>query len=335
VSGTEPEPTEPGRFEPQPARAEPARAEPAQPYAPAREGEFVPGLAGPSLGLEYLVDQQRRRGRRFAAVAGVVVAIVIIAAVLAVASGGHGRTSTQLTAAQVVGKAAQREADLQSYTAAMTEQISGSSSATVSGTIKFQRSPLEVSTSLVTHASGQSVRISAIVSASAIYAKVPGLAGLPGLPAGMATKWLKLPLIGPGGTSPLAGLEQQLQGQNPLSETAMSAAAQHLRKAGSAAIDGVSTTKYTGWVTAGNAVKSLPAAQRAELAPYLRLVAGKMPIAVWVDGNGNIKKVSVTEHVGTDTATTTITFLSLNQPVSIAIPPASQVYPVPRSDMTD
>jgi hypothetical protein len=340
---TEPNPTEPGHLEQaaqaEPAQAEPAQAEPAQadaaqPEEP-QQGGFVPGLSAPSLGLEYLVERQRRRGRRFAAVAGVVVAIVIIAGLLAVASGGHGPSRAQLTAAQVVAKAAQREAGVQSYTAAMKEQVTGSTSATVSGTIKFQRSPLEVATSLVTHASGQSAPASAIVTNSAMYVKVPGLAGVPGLPAEMASKWLKLPLIGPGGTSPLAGIEQELQRENPVSETSLFAAAEHLRKTGSQVVDGISTTKYTGSVTTAHAVKSLPTAERAQLAPYLRLVTGKIAVAVWIGGNGDIKKIDVAERVGTDNVTTTITFLTFNQPLGISIPPASQVYSVPRGDMTD
>jgi len=347
VSGTEPEPTEPDHFEPQAAQSEPAQPGSAGPAsrlpeaaesgtgdAAAHSGEFVPGLSAPSLGLEYLVNEQRRRSRRFAAVAGAVIAIVIIAALLAVAlpGGGHGRSSAELTAAQVVAKAAQREAGLQTYTATLSEQVSGSSSVAVSGTVKFQRSPLEIATNITTTVSGETIPISVIANASAMYMKLPSSVGLP---AAMASKWLKLPLIGPGGTSPLAGLEQEFQRENPLSQTAMFSAAEHLRKAGTQVVDGVGTTRYTGSVTAGQAVKSLPAAERSKLAPYLRLAAGKMPVAIWVDGQGNIRKTSVTEHVGTDSVTTSMTFLTFNQPVSISIPPASQVYAVPQSDMTD
>jgi hypothetical protein len=360
VSGTEPDPTEPGHFEPEaaqpeaaqpqaaqpqagqaePIQAEPAQAEPAQSspgYAVAPEGELLPGLSGPKPALEYLVHEQRRRSRRFAGVAGAAIAIVIIAALIwvVVPSGGHGRSSAQLTAAQVVAKAAQREAGLQSYTATMTENISGATTGTVSGTMKVQRSPLEMAMNLTVSVSGQSVPVSAIVSASTMYVKLPSLAGLPGLPAGMATKWLKLPLIGPGGTSPLASIEQELQRENPLTETAMFSAAEHLQKAGSQVINGVSTTKYTGWSTPRGVVKSLPAGLRSQLAPYVRLITGKVSLAIWIDAHGMVRKVAVTEHVGTDTVTTAFTYAAFNQPVSISIPPASQVYSVPQSDMTD
>jgi hypothetical protein len=340
VSGTEPEPAEPETAAPGtsglettgPDTAGPDTTEPGQ--FGAGDGEFVPGLSAPSISLDYLVGAQRRRSRRFAAVAGSVIAIAIVAALLAVAlpGGHHDRSGAELTAAEVVASAAQREAGLQTYTASIREQVSGSGSATISGTIKFQRSPLEVATNLTETASGVTIPVSAVVTAKAMYVKLPSSAGLP---AAMASKWLKLPLIKPGGTSPLAGIEQEFQRDNPLSQTAMFAAAEHLLDAGPQVVDGVSTTKYIGSVTAAQAVKSLPAAQRSELAPYLRLVTGKIPIELWIDGQGNIRKVQVTEHVGADTATTTITFLTFNQPVSIATPPASQIYVVPQSDMTD
>jgi hypothetical protein len=364
VSGTEWEPAEPGQSEPQAAQPEPGQPQAAQPPAApseaaelgsaeavpaepdarqpgagsggAQQGEFVPGLSTPSPAMEYLLNQQRRRGGRFTAAAGGVIAIVIIAALLAVVtSHGHNRTGSKLTAAQVVASAASRAAGLRSYTATMTERLSGSTSGTISGTMMVQRSPVEIAMNLTETVSGETIPVSSVVTTSEMYLKLPSLAGIPGLPAGMASKWLKIPLLGPGGTSPLAAIEQELQRENPLTETAMFTAAQHVRAAGSQVIDGVRMTKYVASARPDSTAKSLPADVRSELAPYVRLMTGKVSLAVWIDGHGQVRKVSGTEHVGTVNVTTTFTYGAFNQPVSISIPAGSQVYSVPQSDLTD
>jgi hypothetical protein len=351
VSGTEWEPAEPDQVEPQAAQPEPGPGQPGtgepgtvrhstgQP-GPGPEAthqdQFVPGLAAPSPAMEYLLSQQRRRGGRFTAAAGGVIAIVIIAALLAVAtSHGHGRSSTKLTAAEVVATAASRAAALHSYTATMTEQLSGSTSGTISGTMKVQRSPVEVAMNLTETISGESIPVSSVVTSSAMYLKLPNLAGIPGLPAGMASKWLKIPLMGPGGTSPLASIEQELERENPLAQTAMFAAAQHVRAVGSQVVDGVKTTKYTASARPDSTANSLPADVRSELAPYIRLMTGKVSLAIWIDAHGQVRKVTGTEHVGTVSVTTTLTYGAFNQPVGISIPAASQIYSVPQSDLTD
>lgn len=345
MSGTEWEPAEPGLSEPQAAQPEPGRPETApSETAPsqtpdsgeARQGQVIPGLSAPSPAMEYLLNQQRRRGGRFTAAAGGVVAIVIVAALLAVATNhGHNRTGSKLTAAQVVASAATRAAGLHSYAATMTEQLSGSTTGTISGTMKVQRSPVEIAMNLTETFSGETIPVSSVVTASAMYLKLPSLAGIPGLPAGMASKWLKIPLIGPGGTSPLAAIEQELQRENPLTETAMFTAAQHVRAAGSQVIDGVKTTKYTASARPDSTANSLPADVRSELAPYVRLMTGKVSLAIWIDAHGRVRKVAGTEHVGTVSVTTTFTYGAFNQPAGVSIPAASQVYSVPQSDLTD
>jgi hypothetical protein len=351
VSGTEWEPTEPSQVEPQTAQPEPGPGQPGpgqhstgqhstgqhSPGSEApRQDQLVPGLAVPSPAMDYLLNQQRRRGGRFTAAAGGVIAIVVIAALLAVAtSHGHGRSSTKLTAAEVVATAASRAAGLHSYTATMTEQLSGSTSGTISGTMKVQRSPVEVAMNLTETISGESIPVSSVVTSSAMYLRLPNLAGIPGLPAGMASKWLKIPLIGPGGTSPLASIEQELQRENPLTQTAMFAAAQHVRAVGSQVVDGVKTTKYTASARPDSTAKSLPADVRSELAPYIRLMSGKVSLEIWIDAHGQVRKVAGTEHVGTVSVTTTLTYGAFNQPVGISIPAASQIYSVPQSDLTD
>lgn len=286
--------------------------------------------------MDYLLNQQRRRGGRFTLAAGGVIAIVIVAALLAVATNhGHGRTDARLTAAEVVASAASRAAGLQSYTATMTEKLSGSTNGTISGTMKVQRSPVEVAMNLTETVGGESIPVSSVVTSSAMYLKLPSLAGIPGLPAGMASKWLKIPLIAPGGTSPLASIEQELQRENPLSQTAMFAAAEHVRTVGSQVVDGVKTTEYTASARPDSTAKSLPADVRSELGPYIRLMTGKVSLAIWIDAHGQVRKVAGTENVGTVSVTTTFTYGAFNQPVSISIPAASDVYSVPQSDLTD
>jgi glycyl-tRNA synthetase alpha subunit len=52
---------------------------------------------------------------------------------------------------------------------------------------------------------------------------------------------------------------------------------------------------------------------------------------VWIDGQHLTRKIVVTETGSVETAKVTMQVTSINQPVSVTLPPASQVAAIPAS----
>jgi hypothetical protein len=128
----------------------------------------------------------------------------------------------------------------------------------------------------------------------------------------------------------LAPLVRQLQGNNPLAQTQMLAAAQDVHQIGTATVNGIPTTQYAGTL---DIAKSL-----AKLDPSLRKAVGPMMSAmglstarfvVWVDSQHQVRKMSETENGTHYHGTSVVTITSINQPVHIHVPPARLVGSMP------
>jgi hypothetical protein len=291
----------------------------------------IPGVTTPRPAIDYVSGRERRRRRRVATAGAAVLAIAIVAAVLAAVvhnSGAPKPASAQLTAAQAVAQAARQQDSVKSETTTITEQISGDVSGTITGTVQLQRAPLLLGMNLAESIAGHTVRIRAIITDSLMYLK---LGSLPGVPRYLAAKWIRIPLTGLGQSSVFGTLQQQLQNDNPTSQLALLKGAGHLRAAGSQIVSGVSTTRYNGSITPSAAVKLLPAAQRAVLAPYLQQLRGNEAVSVWIDRDHNVRKIEVVENTAATTVVVEGTYSSFNQPVKIALPRPSQVYAPPAS----
>ena len=297
-------------------------------------GPLVPGMGVQSPALDYVVGRQRRRMRHIATVAASILAIVVVAAVVAIAAHGGGGTkagSVQMTAAQVVQQATRQQSALRSESATFSEQVTGQASATITGTVEMQRKPLLMAMNInVTGYSGTTA-MRALLTVNAMYIKLGNAAGVPSYLAG---KWLKIPLTGLGQSSVFASLLHEVQNENPTSQFAGLDAASHLRANGTQVVGGVTTTKYTGSFAPSAAVKALPTAQRATLAPYLNLIKGDVAFTVWIDSRHFVRKFQETERVDGTTISIDGTYSSFNQPVKIALPPSSQVFAPPASALT-
>jgi hypothetical protein len=126
-------------------------------------------------------------------------------------------------------------------------------------------------------------------------------------------------------------LQQELQNGNPTSQFAGLTAASHLHAVGSQVVSGVSTTRYNGSFAPSAAVKTLPAAERAALAPRLDQIKGDVRFSVWIDSSHYVRKIQETESTGHVTIAIQCTYGSFNQPVTIVLPPSRQVYSPPAS----
>jgi hypothetical protein len=104
--------------------------------------------------------------------------------------------------------------------------------------------------------------------------------------------------------------------------TQMLAAASHVRVAGHQVIDGVPTTRYTGTLTAAAALTRIPS---------IHMLVTSARFSVWIDRQHQVRKEIVYEKGTAEQVTATFAVTSINQPVRVTLPPASQVATISAS----
>ena len=247
--------------------------------------------------------------------------------------GSSGSGSASLTAAQAVKDAAQRAQKATSYAADLSIKTSGAASTTISGTMQEQTQPslLAVANLSSVTAQGQQIPggIQEIINRSGFYLKMAQLAKQTGKP------WVEIPASA---LSKVAGgsFTQLLQNSSndPLTQTQMLSSSTNVKKVGTATINGVKTTEYTGTypITAGLA--KLPAATRSKVASELKAQGLTTEhFTVWLDDQHQVRKVVSSAKGTSEQVSSTITVTSVNQPVHATIPPAAQIAKVPASEL--
>lgn len=117
----------------------------------------------------------------------------------------------------------------------------------------------------------------------------------------------------------------EASGNGPLAQSQMLAAATSVRQVGTGTIDGVPVTEYTGKLPLDKASSYLSGTAKS-VVEQANANAG-FSVATftdWIDAKHMVRKSVITE-VGTDiTENLTVTMTSINQPVNITVPPASQ-----------
>ena len=282
----------------------------------------------PGRGRPAVPCRRRRPVPRRAAAVGLSAAALIVLAACSSGGGGPASTaSTPLTPRQALLAAASHAQKVTSASETLTVRDSGAQNATTAGTIQFQRKPtLQASETLNTTAAGKSTQIKVILTGTAIYLHEAALAGQLGKP------WLKLDLSALNGTdlASIAQLAHSLQGNDFANQTQLLAVAKNVHVAGTQTVDGVATTEYAGSVRAAEALKTLPASFRKAMAPELQVLGnGTISFHVWIDGQHHTRKITDVETVNGETINTTVNITAINQPVQIALPPASQTVTPP------
>jgi hypothetical protein len=259
-------------------------------------------------------------------------ALLVLAACGGSGTTAHGpvKTSHQSPQArqspqQIVETAAVKAASLRSAVATIKEKISGAEATTISGVVHEQLKPsLKASLTLHVASGGHSAAIGEVLTSKAIYIKVPGLAQHVGKP------WIKLTIADlRKANSALGALYSNISKLNPAQQSSELAGATDVHTAGTDVVNGVSTTKYTGTVSISAALHALPAKLRRALKPDLKKITGGIGFTAWIDGQGQLRKEVITESVSGEQVTITLTLSAINQPVHLAIPPASQVATPP------
>lgn len=207
-------------------------------------------------------------------------------------------------------------------------KVSGAETLNTSGTVRVQLKPaLLVDANLSVSELGKATPIKEVLTGSAIYFSAPSLTGQ------LSSKaWVKIPLSALKGTAAasFAQLFHSLQSDNFTNQTELLALIKNAHVGGKATIDGTPTTEYVGSLKADQALKALPANFRKALSSDLSAL-GNAPIDfhVWIDGQNHVRKMIEVVTVKGVTLNTTVNITSLNQPVSITVPPASQTTEMP------
>lgn len=228
------------------------------------------------------------------------------------------------TAPQAITTAAHVAARITSVTAAISVRVSGPAAVTTTGTIREQLTPAPLlSMHLNSALGGAQTAVSAIVTRSAAYLHLPILGRM------LARPWLRIPLTpAESGQSSFAQLLRSLTFSDPLGQARLLQAVRQARRVGTADIGGVPTTQYSATYNPSAVLAGLSPALRRQLGPQLRSIHGKVHTDIWIDARHRVRRITETGHVAGEDLVTTITYSDYNQPVSITVPPASQVQPL-------
>ena len=260
--------------------------------------------------------------------------IALAAAVAAVtiggcSSGGSGSAGARPSKAlKEIKLAAATSQGVRTLTASLSVHSSATSTGSLTGTIAIQLRPSKLIGAHFQLVTGSTrVHLSEILSRDAIYFKDRSFAKSTGKP------WIKASfsqLSAKSGIS-LGSLLQNLEGSNPLDQTVLFTASKDVRVVGPQTVDGVATTEYTGTYSPEKAYKSLSPELRKQLGTMLRNIGThQVRFHVWIDGQHVIKKADNIEAVRGQTVTTNLLVTSVNQPVKITLPKASQTAPLPK-----
>lgn len=251
------------------------------------------------------------------------------------ASGGSAQQAQ--TPQQAVALAARTSRAVNSFTATVSVKLDSSATGgpgaiSLAGTVAEQLRP-----SLRARAdyssfgvAGQSFPggLSEIITPDAFYIKLSLLTQA--LHTGK--QWIAVPFSALSKASGLnlSSLFSQLQDSSPLSQSQLFAGATNVKKVGTGVVGGVPVTEYTGSVSMTAALAKLPADLRSSLGKDIQKAGiSSARFTEWIDAQDHVRRVIVTETGSSFAETVTTTVISINQPVNVQLPPASQTSSLP------
>jgi hypothetical protein len=287
----------------------------------------------------HLVWITRSRQFRLVTVAG---AAVLLAAGCSAAGGagaksaGTGRasgsTQATLTAAEAVNLAATHAQQATSFAGTFSMRATGGSLAmAMSGTMSETTRP-----SLLSEANFPTVSVrgmpiaggvSEIMTSSAIYLRMSTISTVTGKP------WMEVPLNGlkVAGVN-LGQIIQQVAGNSPLTQTEMLAHASDVRKVGTAIVGGVPVTEYSGSYSLRAALSQLHGVSTSQIKQELASDGfTTADFQIWLDDQQQVRKLIVTEHGSHGNIELEAVVTSIDQPVRVQLPSASEVAMIPAS----
>ncbi|MFI0356222.1 hypothetical protein [Actinomadura sp. 9N407] len=239
---------------------------------------------------------------------------------------GEARDAIKLTAAQVLGKTAQKTGQIDTFTTDITVDSQLQGAAMKMHMVARTRLRPEVAMSMETDAmtvAGQTIPASEIrLIGSDMYMKNPALEASNG-----GKPWGRISLSGLGGAGGL-NVEQMLEQakqQSPAEQTKMFTASKNVREVGIETVEGVRTRHFTGTVPVQEALGQLDAEQRKALEEtYRQMGTSEIGFDLWVGDDDLPRKVLAKVQTGPGTVITTAIYRDYGKPVDVVAPPAAE-----------
>jgi hypothetical protein len=244
-------------------------------------------------------------------------------------SGGASGGGKALSAHQAIRLAADASGRVTSLTATLSVRASGGPVGGLTGSMKIQVKPtvlLDANFSIAAAGSPRT-QIEEILTGTAIYFKDAALTRVSGKP------WIKVDLAQLSSRLGLsfASLVQNLESSNPLAQTKLFTVSKNVHAVGSGVVDGVPCTKYAGSYQPDAALTVLSPHLRKLLGPMLRgMGAQTVRFEVWIDGQHLIRKAVSNETIGGQAVISSYVVTSINQPITVTLPPANEIGSLPK-----
>jgi hypothetical protein len=285
-----------------------------------------------------------RRNRVFrrqsgAATAAAVVVIGVCAATAIVGCSSASSTSSRKNTADTSTESAATTKALQLASAA-SEQVnsltanikvhsSGTSTGDLTGAVSLEMKPAKIiaATFNVSQSKSSSIELDEILTGKAIYFKDPAFTKATGKP------WVEAStseLSAKVGVS-LGSLLQNLESSNPLDQARLFSASKNAHEVGTMVIRGVRTTEYAGTYEPAVALAELTPQLRKQLGPTLKSIGtNAIQFEVWIDAHHIVRQAEDQDNVRGQVVVTELYVTSVNKPVKVTLPPASEVAPLPK-----
>ncbi|WP_067812232.1 hypothetical protein [Actinomadura kijaniata] len=241
---------------------------------------------------------------------------------------GEAGENIRLTAAQVLGKAADKTAQTDTFKAEVT--VDGKltqGSMNMKMTMETRLRP-EVAMRMVTSptsVAGQTVPgMEMRLVGDAMYMKMPQMAARNG---GKPWARISLDAVGQaaGGVNYRQLLDQAKQ-QSPADQVKMFTTSKDVQQVGTETVDGVRTTHYKGTYNPQEALTKLdPQSRQAMERTYAQLGTTAIPFDLWVGDDSLPRKMTMSMQTAMGTMSTTALYRDYGKPIQVAVPPASEV----------
>ncbi|MFB4313630.1 hypothetical protein [Actinomadura sp. 21ATH] len=241
---------------------------------------------------------------------------------------GEAREAIKQTAAQVLGKAAQKSGQINSFTMGMSIAGTAEGQTTqMNARIQMRLRP-DVAMGMnfdSMNVGGQTIPAYEMrLIGDAMYMKMPGLEEAAGGKPWGRVALSELSQEATGGVNMQQAMEQARR-QSPAEQTKMFTASKNAREVGMETVEGVRTRHYTGTVSVEEALAQLDAeSQQAMRQSYQQLGVSEIPFDVWVGDDDLPRKISVKLAAGANEMTTTATYGNYNAPVDVVAPPTAE-----------
>jgi LppX_LprAFG lipoprotein len=237
-----------------------------------------------------------------------------------------------LAASEVISQAAQKTADVTSYTVDAVVNVSHPQEGTgkVQGRVVYQSKPtLAADLTLDTVDMGnRSVPggVRAVLQGDTVYVKVEALNQF----LGNTKPWIKVPLSEADDSGAVNQYLSQIQQFDLGNMTKLVTASQDVQAAGTESVNGEDTTHYSGTFPVEAAVQQLPADKQEQAREGLAELKD-VKFDMWVAGDMLPRKLTLNGSKEGATLDATLFFKGFNEGVNIQAPPADQVGELPKT----